>query len=210
MPETNGLARILATFAINLAADAQSAEVMPEAPTWLETCAHALADEDSWLPLAQLKRTCESVSSGIWSGQAMTRRRKLDDDTPSPKPLAPLSEVGRRKLDDETPSPKPLAPLSEVVVHLGVLLPLSGSWQRGRTIAGAAVLAVERINLDASLLPGSHIRHELLDAGCNVSQGITSLLTLLDNSELSAVIGPGRLFCTPPLSLRLALTVDFA
>ena len=85
----------------------------------------------------------------------------------------------------------------DAVVHLGVLLPMSGSWKRGRTIAGAATLAVERIKLDASLLPGLRIQYEWLDAGCNVSQGITSLQALLKNSELSAVIGPGRLPRSP-------------
>ena len=85
----------------------------------------------------------------------------------------------------------------DAVVHLGVLLPISGSWKRGRTIAGAVTLAVERIELDASLLPGLRIQYEWLDAGCNVSQGITSLQALLKNSELSAVIGPGRAPCSP-------------
>ena len=93
----------------------------------------------------------------------------------------------------------------DAVVHLGVLLPISGSWKRGRTIAGAVTLAVERIELDASLLPGLRIQYEWLDAGCNVSQGITSLQALLKNSELSAVIGPGRLPALPHASIRCSL-----
>ena len=36
-------------------------------------------------------------------------------------------------------------------------MPLSGSWDGGKRVAGAAALAVERVNADKALLPGMHV-----------------------------------------------------
>ena len=39
---------------------------------------------------------------------------------------------------------------------------MSGDWPIGRRIAGAAALAVERVNADANLLPGRELRYSKL------------------------------------------------
>ena len=47
-------------------------------------------------------------------------------------------------------------------VTLALLLPLTGAWQGGHWIAGAAALAVKDVNEDPTLLPGhNHICHTL-------------------------------------------------
>ena len=78
-------------------------------------------------------------------------------------------------------------------IRLGVLLPMSGSWHSGRTIAGAASLAVKRINRDASLLGGKTVEYVLLDGGCNATQGLKVAMSLLEDARIGAIIGPGAL-----------------
>ncbi len=78
-------------------------------------------------------------------------------------------------------------------VRLGVLLPMSGSWRSGRTITGAASLAVERINRDASLLCGKTVEISMLDGGCNATQGLKAAMELLEDARISAIVGPGAL-----------------
>ena len=68
---------------------------------------------------------------------------------------------------------------------------MSGSWRSGRTIAGAASLAVERINRDASLLGGKTVEYIPLDGGCNASQSLAALTKL--DARIGAIIGPGAL-----------------
>ena len=51
------------------------------------------------------------------------------------------------------------------VIRIGLLLPASGSWTPGRTILGAASLAVERINSDASLLGDKKVEFVWRDSG---------------------------------------------
>ena len=85
------------------------------------------------------------------------------------------------------------------VVELGILLPMTGSWPVGRTIAGAAALAVERINTDASLLRGKRLKFTWLDDGCSSSQGQRSMTDLLRDSNITAVIGPGTERPTPSM-----------
>ena len=46
-------------------------------------------------------------------------------------------------------------------IHFALLVPFSGSWKAHRT-AGAAELAVERVNADKALLPGRRYHCELL------------------------------------------------
>ena len=70
---------------------------------------------------------------------------------------------------------------------------MSGSWHSGRTIAGAASLAVKRINRDASLLGGKTVEYVLLDGGCNATQGLKVAMTLLEDARIGAIIGPGAL-----------------
>jgi len=83
------------------------------------------------------------------------------------------------------------APIPEDLLALGLLLPVTGSWRGGRTIAGAAALAVQRINADSSLLGGMRVEYAWADAGCGVKSGVDALAMLLGSNRLDAVIGPG-------------------
>jgi ABC-type branched-subunit amino acid transport system substrate-binding protein len=84
-------------------------------------------------------------------------------------------------------------------IRIGILLPISGEWTGGRTIAGAASLAVEQINRDARLLGGRTVEYTWLDGACNASQSLDAMTELLAGAKLGAIIGPGA------LPLRLAL-----
>ena len=78
-------------------------------------------------------------------------------------------------------------------LKLGLLLPVSGSWTAGRTIAGAAALAVKRINDDAGLLGGMRVEYVWVDAGFTVSAGNEAIAKLLANKDIDAFFGPGKL-----------------
>ena len=82
--------------------------------------------------------------------------------------------------------------LAEDHVRLALLLPLSGEiWTLGRQIAGAAPLAVDRVNADSSLLPGLVLEYRFADSGCSTSQGLQAMGKLLaGTSRIDAVIGP--------------------
>ena len=59
-------------------------------------------------------------------------------------------------------------------------------------IAGAAALAVERVNADKSLLPGRRLEYSWADSGCSAQQGLAAMGKLLGGvSRVDAVIGPG-------------------
>ena len=70
---------------------------------------------------------------------------------------------------------------------------MSGTWTRGRLIAGAAALAVEMVNADMNLLPGRALKYRWADSGCSPSVGLVALGTLLfwQQTRVNAVIGPG-------------------
>ena len=71
-------------------------------------------------------------------------------------------------------------------------MPLSGSWDVGKRIAGAAALAVEGVNADKALLPGRRLEYSSADSGCSAQQGLTAMGKLLGGtSRVDAVIGPG-------------------
>ena len=55
-------------------------------------------------------------------------------------------------------------------VHLALLLDMSGSWDIGLRIAGAAALAVARVNADKTLLPGRLMQYSWADSGCSAQQ----------------------------------------
>jgi ABC-type branched-subunit amino acid transport system substrate-binding protein len=81
------------------------------------------------------------------------------------------------------------------IVRVGILLPLSGSWpkgdQRGRTIAGAAMLAVQDVNSDLSLLDGKVLEYSGEDSGCGSLESMAATnKILLRNGQLDAMIGP--------------------
>ena len=77
-------------------------------------------------------------------------------------------------------------------VHFALLIPFSGQWNVGHRIAGAATLAVDRINADKALLPGRQLKYGWGDSGCSAEQGLAALGELLRGaSTVNAVIGPG-------------------
>jgi hypothetical protein len=78
------------------------------------------------------------------------------------------------------------------VLRIGVLLPQTGSWHAGRTILGAAQLAINRINDDPSLLGGKRVEAKLLDSGCDAPSGTDAMAKLVADKNVVAVIGPGR------------------
>ena len=71
-------------------------------------------------------------------------------------------------------------------------MPFSGSWNIGNRVAGAAALAVERVNADEALLPGRQLEYSWADSGCSAQQGLAAMGKLLGGaSRVDAVIGPG-------------------
>ena len=76
--------------------------------------------------------------------------------------------------------------------HFALLMPFSGSWDIGYRIAGAAALAVERVNADKALLPGRRFEYSWADSGCSAQKGLAAMGELLGGaSKVDAVIGPG-------------------
>ena len=76
-------------------------------------------------------------------------------------------------------------------VHLALLLPLTGVWRVGPMIAGAAALAVKRVNADEALLTQHVLEFSWADSGCNIKQGLKALIELQGKNHIDAVIGPG-------------------
>ena len=69
---------------------------------------------------------------------------------------------------------------------------MSGAWDVGKRIAGAAALAVERVNADKALMPGHWLEYGWIDSGCSAQQGLAAMGELLGGvSKVDAVIGPG-------------------
>ena len=85
----------------------------------------------------------------------------------------------------------PIDPRMFEPIHFALLLPVSGSWDGSLRIAGAAALAVERVNADKSLLPGHLLEYSWGDSGCSAQQAMKAIGELLGGkSRISAVIGP--------------------
>jgi ABC-type branched-subunit amino acid transport system substrate-binding protein len=77
-------------------------------------------------------------------------------------------------------------------IHLALLMPFSGTWEGGRRLAGAAALAVERVNSNKALLRGQRLEYSWADSGCSPQQGLKALGELLGKAgTVDAVIGPG-------------------
>ena len=88
--------------------------------------------------------------------------------------------------------PVDLKKLSRQNIHFALLLEMSGSWDIGHWIAGAAALAVQKINLDKALLPGRKLEYSWKDSGCTAQSGLAAMGELLRReSRIDAVIGPG-------------------
>ena len=87
--------------------------------------------------------------------------------------------------------------VSSPPVRFALLLPMSGAWQVGQHIAGAAALAVEKVNGDKDLLSGRRLEYNWADSGCSAEQGLTAMGKLVGSASNStasntyAVIGPG-------------------
>ena len=80
---------------------------------------------------------------------------------------------------------------------------MSGSWSAGPLIAGAAVLAIKKINADKTLLPGRELMYSWADSGCSAQQGLKAMGELLaGESRIDAVIGPG---CSSACGVQLGL-----
>jgi ABC-type branched-subunit amino acid transport system substrate-binding protein len=80
----------------------------------------------------------------------------------------------------------------EKVVRLGLLLPITG-WTEGRTILGAATLAINEINGHPNgLMQGRRLEFVYEDDGCSPMLGTTALSRLLEakaTKPIHAVIG---------------------
>ena len=81
-------------------------------------------------------------------------------------------------------------------VHFALLFATTGSWAAGPRIAGAAALALARINADKGLLPGRVLEYSSADSGCSAKQGLKAIGELqargqAQGQKISAVIGPG-------------------
>ena len=82
--------------------------------------------------------------------------------------------------------------LADEPIHFALLMPFSGSWDIGRRIAGAAELAVERVNANKALLPGRWLEYDWANSGCSPQKGLEAMGELLGRaSKVSVVIGPG-------------------
>ena len=80
---------------------------------------------------------------------------------------------------------------------------MSGAW--GAEIAGAAALAVERVNADNTLLPGRQLEFSWRQAGCSAKQGLAAMGELIKLRRIDAVIGPS---VDPFANLRSLLTAN--
>ena len=92
-------------------------------------------------------------------------------------------------------SGRPLTPKCSAAANsvlLGALLPLTGDWAEGPTVAGALPLAVERVNADPSLLPGLQLEYVVQDSACSVPDALHGFGELITaEGRINAVLGPG-------------------
>ena len=72
-------------------------------------------------------------------------------------------------------------------IHFALLVPIFIY-----KIAGAAALAVERVNANNALLPKRRLDYSWADSGCSAQQGLAAMGEVLSGaSSIDAVIGPG-------------------
>ena len=68
---------------------------------------------------------------------------------------------------------------------------MTGSWNVGPQIAGAAALASARVNADKNLLPGYRMETIWEDSGCSPQKGLTAMGKLVGGkNKINAIIGP--------------------
>ena len=76
-------------------------------------------------------------------------------------------------------------------IHLALLMPFTGFWPVALKTAGAAALAVERVNADKALLGlQRRLEYSWADSGCSAQQGLKAM-GALELGKKDAVIGPG-------------------
>ena len=81
---------------------------------------------------------------------------------------------------------------AEDPIHLALLIPISGAWPAGLADAGAAALAIERVNAHNELLPGRVLEYSWADSGCSAKQGLKAMGELFaKTNHVDVVIGPG-------------------
>ena len=66
---------------------------------------------------------------------------------------------------------------------------MTGPWQMPGG-AGAAALAVKRVNADTKLLHGRTLRYSWADSGCSAKQGLVAMGELLEDDRIDSLIGP--------------------
>ena len=73
------------------------------------------------------------------------------------------------------------------VVRFALLIPISGPNKQGLWIAGAAALAVEKINTDSTLLHEKRLEYSWADTGCSPEQGRAALEKLQRKNRINAI-----------------------
>ena len=78
------------------------------------------------------------------------------------------------------------------IITIGALLPLSGGWPGGRTVAGALALAVDDVNNNPEMLHGKRLEYVYADDGCEASVSLTAASEMLSPQKrgIVALIGP--------------------
>ena len=61
-------------------------------------------------------------------------------------------------------------------LRIGILLPMTGSWDVGKSIAGAVVVALNQTYLETGL----RLEYTWADDGCSASDGLAALTKLLE------------------------------
>ena len=101
------------------------------------------------------------------------------------------AEVGRSQSEVRAASEKGIQKRDGRVINLALLWPMTGAWPVGRALAGAAALAVKRINSDENLVGGHSLEYNWADSACSASQSLKALGGLLSGAAtIHAVIGP--------------------
>ena len=72
---------------------------------------------------------------------------------------------------------------------MALMLPMSGH-PMGRQVAGAAALAVEKVNNEKMLPPGLTLEYSWANSGCSAKQALVAMGELMGQSSIDAVIGP--------------------
>lgn len=76
--------------------------------------------------------------------------------------------------------------------RLGIMLPVTGDWKLGRTLAGAAKLAIDAVNADPDILQAKTLEYAWADSGCASAKALAEYEAMKqDDGPFDAMIGPG-------------------